>query len=59
THTIMLRNGRLFAQGRTEELFQEKQLSSFFQQPVQMHTVQQTTIAPADNHRKLSVELFR
>ncbi len=45
--TILLRNGRLFAQGDTEELFQESNLSIFFQQKVMRTEVMETKITSA------------
>lgn len=33
-HTLMLKNGRQYAQGRTEELFTEERLSDFLDHPV-------------------------
>ncbi len=33
-HTLMLRNGLLYAQGQTEELFTQKRLSDFLNYPV-------------------------
>jgi iron complex transport system ATP-binding protein len=57
-NTIMLRNGRLFAQGKTEELFQQEHLSKFFQQSVQVGTIQDTLITSADPTRKLNTKLF-
>ena len=57
-NTIMLRNGRLFAQGKTEELFQQEHLSKIFQQSVQVGTIQDTLITSADPTRKLNTKLF-
>lgn len=57
-NTVMLRNGRLFAQGKTEELFQAEKLSGFFQQKVQIESVTETRIAPADEQRNLALALF-
>lgn len=47
-HTILLRNGRLFGQGETDALFQEKNLSIFFQQKVTMREVTETQIQSAE-----------
>ncbi len=58
SNTIMLRNGRMFAQGKTEELFQKEHLSKFFQQKVQLRTINEVAITPADSSRKLKTELF-
>ena len=57
-NTVMLRNGRIFAQGKTEMLFQEETLSKFFQQKVQLGSIVDTVIAPAEGSRKLNTELF-
>ena len=57
-NTVMLRNGRIFAQGKTEMLFQEETLSKFFQQKVQLGSIVDTMIAPAEGRRKLKTELF-
>jgi len=57
-NTIMLRNGRMFAQGKTEELFTEDHLSKFFRQKVQVGTVEEVLITPADGSRNLKTELF-
>ena len=57
-NTIMLRNGRLFAKGKTEELFRQEHLSKFFQQSVQVGTIQDTLITSADPARKLNTKLF-
>jgi len=58
SNTIMLRNGRMFAQGKTEELFQKENLSKFFQQKVQLRTINEVVITPADSSKKLKTELF-
>lgn len=57
-NTIMLRNGRMFAKGKTEELFQTENLSRFFQQSVQLDRIEEILITPADDRRKLKTELF-
>ena len=57
-NTIMLRNGRMFAQGKTAELFQEDNLSKFFQQKVKIDSIEEVEIVSADNSRKLKTELF-
>ena len=57
-NTIMLRNGRMFAKGKTEELFRQEHLSKFFQQSVQVGTIQDTLITSADLARKLNTQLF-
>lgn len=58
-NTIMLRNGRSFAQGKTEELFAPEMMSGFFRQPIQVKTVEQTAISSADRSKLLTVDLFR
>lgn len=44
--TILLRNGRIFAQGDTEHLFTEEMLSQFFQQKVQLKPATGTDVIP-------------
>lgn len=56
--TVMLRNGRIFAQGKTETLFQEEQLSKFFQQKIHLQSIADTLITSADNGKRLRLELF-
>ena len=56
--TLMLRNGRCFAQGKTEELFQTKNLSTFFQQNVEVGNKEETVIKPVDERRRLKMDLF-
>lgn len=50
-HTILLRNGRIFAQGNTEELFQESNLSVFFQQKVMLTEVTEKQVLSAEKQR--------
>ena len=57
-NTIMLRNGRMFAKGKTEELFQPDNLSKFFQQKVQIGNIEEVLITSADSSRKLKTEFF-
>ncbi|MBR4935396.1 MAG: hypothetical protein IKZ01_05950, partial [Anaerotignum sp.] len=57
-NAVMLRNGRIFAQGKTETLFQEEQLSKFFQQKIQLQSIADTLITSADNGKRLHLELF-
>lgn len=57
-NTLMLRNGRIFAQGETETLFQAEPLSTFFQQTVQIHRVEEFEIASADTEKTLNLDLF-
>lgn len=57
-NTLMLRNGRMFAQGETETLFQAEPLSTFFQQTVQIHRVEEFEIASTDTEKTLNLDLF-
>lgn len=57
-NTIMLRNGRMFAKGKTEELFCENNVSKFFQQTVQIGKMENVMITPADDRNRLQAELF-
>lgn len=36
THSLLLKNGEVFAQGRTEEVLTAQQMSSFFEVPIQL-----------------------
>lgn len=49
--TVLLRNGRIFAQGGTENLFTEEMLSQFFQQGVQLKSATETKIIPERGER--------
>ena len=57
-NTLMLRNGRCFAQGKTEDLFQTANLSAFFQQSVEVGTKEETLIKPTDERKQLKMDLF-
>jgi len=57
-NTLMLRNGRCFAQGKTEDLFQTANLSVFFQQSVEVGTKEETLIKPTDERKQLKMDLF-
>ena len=57
-NTLMLRNGRGFAQGKTEDLFQTANLSAFFQQSVEVGTKEETLIKPTDERKQLKMDLF-
>ena len=57
-NTMMLRNGRLFATGKTDELFQTENLSKFFQQKVKVGSKEILQIVSEDSSRKLKTELF-
>lgn len=56
-HTVLLRNGRLFMQGKTEDLFQESTLSVFFQQKVLLKEAVETQIN-SDDKQKLDISKF-
>lgn len=56
-HTVLLRNGRLFMQGKTEDLFQESMLSVFFQQKVLLKEAVEMQINSADK-QKLDISKF-
>lgn len=43
THTLLMREGEVFAQGKTKELLTEEMLSSFFKQPISIQTGQNRT----------------
>lgn len=57
-HTLLLRNGRVFDQGSTAEMFTEAKLSAFFQQKVQAQPKAQWQISPAEETHSLDPELF-
>lgn len=57
-NTMMLRNGRMFAKGKTKDLFQSEHLSKFFQQKVKLDPIEEVLITLADDNRKLKTELF-
>lgn len=57
-HTLLLRNGRVFAQGATAEMFTNENLTAFFQQKVIAEVVAETQIFPADGQRSYDPRLF-
>lgn len=56
---LLLRNGRIFAQGNMEDVFTEQKLTAFYQQPVAVKDIMETQVCPAENHRTLNAVLFK
>ena len=58
-NTLILRNGRVFATGDTQDLFQDDKLSSFFQQKVAVKDVIEHRINPLGDTHNIDMELFK
>lgn len=56
--TLFLRNGRLFDQGETAQMFTDDKLSAFFQQKVTAQSIDSMQIAPLEERYDLDPRLF-
>ena len=57
-NTLLLRNGRMFAQGKTEDLFTEERLSVFLQQKIQLNKITALDITAEGKQQGLNPQLF-
>lgn len=58
SHTLLLRNGYVFAQGQTEEMFQEAKLSSFLKQKILLMDIVETEIQTPTDYSGIDLSLF-
>ena len=58
-HTILLRNGRVFAQGNTEVMFQDVNLSTFFQQKISLTETKETRINSMDKQEAEILKILK